>query len=106
MPLGPEQLSETLHAGNHGTKLPIALGPKQFREPRIGTMGVWTQGLTAIRRDLLESLSPAAELAKGQSLTHHHRTFHIQGDMPALARLAKITLGVDLEKVRQEMLSK
>jgi hypothetical protein len=54
----------------------------------------------------IESLSPAAELAKGQSLSHHHRTFHIQGDMAALARLAKITLGVDLDKVRQEMLGK
>lgn len=54
----------------------------------------------------IESLSPAAELAKGQSLAHHHRTFHIQGDIAALARLAKITLGVDLGKVRQEMLGK
>ena len=54
----------------------------------------------------IESLSPAAELAKGQSLAHHHRTFHIQGDIAALARLAKITLGVDLDKVRQEMLGK
>ncbi len=54
----------------------------------------------------IESLSPAAELAKGQSLTHHHRTFHIQGDMASLAKLAKLTLGVDLDKVRSEMLEK
>lgn len=52
----------------------------------------------------IESLSPAAELAKGQSLSHHHRTFHIQGDMNSLAKLAKLTLGVDLDKVRNEML--
>ena len=52
----------------------------------------------------IESLSPAAELATGQSLRHRHRTFHIHGDMASLARLAKITLGVDLEKVRHEML--
>ncbi|HEV3417141.1 MAG TPA: DUF6786 family protein [Pirellulales bacterium] len=52
----------------------------------------------------VESLSPAAELAHGQSLAHHHRTFHIQGDLAALARLAKITLGVDLDSVRKEML--
>jgi hypothetical protein len=54
----------------------------------------------------IESLSPAQELAPGQSLRHRHVTFHIQGDLPALARLAKITLGVDLDKVRKEMLEK
>ncbi|HEV2972613.1 MAG TPA: DUF6786 family protein [Pirellulales bacterium] len=54
----------------------------------------------------VESLSPAAELAPGQSLKHHHRTFHVQGDLAALARLAKITLGVDLASVRKEMLGK
>ncbi|HKD37807.1 MAG TPA: DUF6786 family protein, partial [Pirellulales bacterium] len=54
----------------------------------------------------IESLSPAAELATGQSLRHKHLTFHIQGDMASLAKLAKITLGVDLDKVKAEMLGK
>ena len=51
----------------------------------------------------IESLSPAAELATGESLTHHHRTIHVQADMATLAKLAKTILGVDLEKVRGEM---
>jgi hypothetical protein len=61
----------------------------------------------------IESLSPAAELGVGsehpaswQSLRHRHVTYHIHGDLTALARIAKITLGVDLDKVRQEMLGK
>lgn len=54
----------------------------------------------------VESLSPAAELATGQSLHHRHLTFHIQGDMATLAKLAKLTLGVDLDKVKTEMLGK
>ncbi len=53
----------------------------------------------------VESLSPAAELASGASLVHHHRTFHIQGDPESLARLAKAALGVDLNAVRKTMLS-
>jgi hypothetical protein len=52
----------------------------------------------------IESLSPAARLQTGQSLAHHHRTLHIQADLPVLARLAKEILGVDLEAVRQAML--
>jgi uncharacterized protein DUF6786 len=54
----------------------------------------------------IESLSPAKELAPGQSLRHRHVTFHIQGDLQALARLAKVTLGVDLDTVHAEMLGK
>jgi hypothetical protein len=52
----------------------------------------------------IESLSPAARLKTGDSLAHHHRTLHIQADLPVLARLAKEILGVDLEAVRQAML--
>lgn len=51
----------------------------------------------------IESLSPAAALKTGESLSHRHRTIHIQADMPVLARLAKEVLGVDLETVRKEM---
>ena len=52
----------------------------------------------------IESLSPARELKTGQSLSHQHRTIHIQADMAVLAALAKETLGVDLEKVKSAML--
>jgi hypothetical protein len=54
----------------------------------------------------IESLSPAQPLATGQSLVHHHRTVHIQAPLPVLARLARDVLGVDLDKVRQEMLGR
>lgn len=52
----------------------------------------------------LESLSPAKELKTGESISHKNSTVHIQADMDMLARLAKEILGVDLEKVRKEML--
>jgi hypothetical protein len=52
----------------------------------------------------IESLSPARELKSGDSLSHHHRTIHIQADMPVLAALAEEVLGVDLDKVKSAML--
>lgn len=54
----------------------------------------------------IESLSPAAELKKGGSLTHYHRTVHVHADPATLAKLAKEVLGVDLEEVRKEMIGK
>ncbi len=54
----------------------------------------------------IESLSPAAALATDESLTHHHRTIHIQGDAATLAKLAKQILGVELESVRKQMAGK
>ena len=52
----------------------------------------------------IESLSPAVALATGQSLTHHHRTIHVEADGAELARLAREILGVDLAAVRRAML--
>jgi len=43
----------------------------------------------------LETSSPAAELAKGQKITHVHRTFHFAGPREAIGQLAKAILGVD-----------
>ena len=54
----------------------------------------------------IESLSPAKPLKTGESLSHQHRTMHIQADAATLADLAKEVLGVDLEKVKGEMLAK
>ena len=48
----------------------------------------------------LETLSPAREMAPGDTLTHSHRTFHIQAELPVLARLAKVILGVKLDDVQ------
>lgn len=52
----------------------------------------------------IESLSPAPALDRGGKLTHRHRTVHITAKLPALARIAKEALGVDLNAVRREML--
>ena len=45
----------------------------------------------------LESLSPAAQLPTGKSLTHTHTTFHVEGDPAALAIVAKAALGVSVK---------
>jgi hypothetical protein len=51
----------------------------------------------------LESLSPALELATGQSLLHHQRTFHIQASFDDLALVLRATMGVNLTEVRSTM---
>ncbi len=48
----------------------------------------------------LETSSPAAALAPGASLTHVHRTFHLEGDEAALDAVARRLLGVSLERIR------
>jgi hypothetical protein len=48
----------------------------------------------------LETLSPARELATGDSLTHVHSTFHFQAGIADLNKLAKAILGIDLDDVR------
>jgi len=53
----------------------------------------------------IESVSPALTLKTGDSLLHRHRTIHIQADAETLGKLAKETLGVDLDAVRKEMLA-
>jgi len=45
----------------------------------------------------LESLSPAAQLPTGKSITHTQATFHLEGDVAALARVAKAALGADVK---------
>jgi hypothetical protein len=53
----------------------------------------------------IESISPAKELKTGESLSHSHRTIHVKADMDTLRKLAKETLGVDLDAVQKEMLN-
>jgi len=48
----------------------------------------------------LESSSPAAALAPGKSLIHTHRTIHLTGPETALDGIAKATLGVSLEEIK------
>jgi hypothetical protein len=52
----------------------------------------------------IETLSPALVLKTGESLTHRHRTIHVQADAETLRDLAQQTLGVDLETVRTNFL--
>ncbi|HQE30031.1 MAG TPA: hypothetical protein PL151_19960, partial [Phycisphaerae bacterium] len=48
----------------------------------------------------LESSSPAAALAPGESLTHVHRTIHLTGPEAELDAIARATLGVSLADVK------
>jgi hypothetical protein len=45
----------------------------------------------------IESLSPAAKLPTGKSITHTQSTFHVEGDPVSLARVAAAALGVDVK---------
>ena len=53
----------------------------------------------------IESLSPAVPLASGESLTHRHRTVHVSADAATLAQISRTALGVELDAVRDKMLS-
>jgi hypothetical protein len=48
----------------------------------------------------LETSSPAAALKPGESLSHVHRTFHLQGPEADLDKLANALLGVSLEEIK------
>jgi len=48
----------------------------------------------------IESSSPAAALAPGESLTHIHRTFHLSGPEPVLDQVAQAKLGVSLAQIK------
>jgi hypothetical protein len=52
----------------------------------------------------IESISPAKELKTGESLSHTHRTIHVQADRETLNKLAKEVLGVDLDAVEKAMM--
>ena len=47
----------------------------------------------------IETSSPAAALAPGESLTHTQYTLHIEGDEDALAGIVRTVFGVELDKV-------
>jgi hypothetical protein len=51
----------------------------------------------------LESSSPAAALKPGQSLEHVHRTLHLQGPENSLDAIARKTLGVGLEEIKNSL---
>jgi hypothetical protein len=39
-------------------------------------------------------------LKRGETLTHTHRTIHLQGDERALDAVAKATLGVNVKQIQ------
>ena len=47
----------------------------------------------------LETSSPAAFLASGESLTHYHRTFHFSGNEKQLDAICRAVLGVSLDEI-------
>ncbi len=49
----------------------------------------------------LETSSPAAALKPGETMTHLHRTIHLQGPEAELNRVAKALLGVSVEDITQ-----
>lgn len=51
----------------------------------------------------LETSSPAAALAPGQSLTHVHQTFHFAGDSYALDKAARKLLGAPLSEIESAL---
>jgi len=48
----------------------------------------------------LETSSPAAALRPGQTISHIHRTFHLQGSEAELNMIAKATLGVTIAEIK------
>ena len=49
----------------------------------------------------IESSSPAAFLAKGESITHYHSLFHFTGPEDQLDKLSVKILGVTIEEIKQ-----
>jgi len=49
----------------------------------------------------LESSSPAAALAPGESLSHVHRTIHLKGAREALDAVARKALGVSIDEIEK-----
>jgi hypothetical protein len=49
----------------------------------------------------IESVSPAAFLKPGQSLSHQHMVFHLTGDEAALDKVSRQWLGVSLEMIKK-----
>ncbi len=75
---------EVVRAYNHGPSFPGEVPTAQFFE--------------------FDVFSPAKELNRGESLTHHQFTAHINADNQTLAYLARTILGVDYDLVYDKIL--
>lgn len=78
---------------------------ENHKEPYKGdAFNAYNDGKTADGKQLgpfieLESNSSTKALKSGESIVHHHRTFHFEGDKTALNDISKAILGVDLSQV-------
>jgi len=79
LPQAEPYRGDVLHAYNDGPSAPGAEPFGPFHE--------------------LESSSPAAALAPGESLAHRHRTLHLEGPRADLERVARATLGLALATI-------
>ncbi len=85
--LSPEETpysGEVVRAYNHGPTIPGEEPASRFFE--------------------FDVFSPAKELIKGESLTHHQYTLHISADNHTLAFLVRNTLGVEYEQIFEKMI--
>jgi hypothetical protein len=51
----------------------------------------------------LETSSPAAALKPGETISHVHRTFHLQGPEADLDQIARTTLGVTIDQIKSAL---
>jgi hypothetical protein len=51
----------------------------------------------------LETSSPGAQLKPGQTISHTHRTYHLQGPEADLSAVAKATLGVTIAEIKSAL---
>ena len=51
----------------------------------------------------LETSSPAAALKPGDTISHTHRTFHLQGSETDLSPVAEASLGVTIDQIKSAL---
>jgi hypothetical protein len=91
-----------IRAGKTGTQFDNYGGEDRFwLGPEGGQLGLYFAPSAPFTFGFyeIETSSPGAELAPGQSRVHTHRTFHLVGEAAALEPLAKKMLGVALADV-------
>jgi hypothetical protein len=82
---------------------------EQQKEPFAGdVVNSYNDGLNPAGTQLgpfyeLETSSPAAALGPGETITHLHRTIHLQGPEAALDPIARAVLGAGLEEIKNAL---
>ena len=95
----PEQPAEAMYLDNRWLMPhPAPLAGDAFNSYNDGPPEPGAESLGGFYE--LETLSPTRPLATGESLRHAHSTLHITDPIEQLAKLARLTLGVELDDVR------